>query len=108
MPALHQRLNGTHRLPPQREQRPHTDPPPVTPAPAGPLLLKSAEAARFLAIGERTLWQWTADGKIPCVKLPGGKSVRYDVRDLIAFVDGHKQHGPCAAGGGGGTPAGGA
>jgi predicted DNA-binding transcriptional regulator AlpA len=54
------------------------------------LLIKSPEAATFLGVGERTLWSLTAPrGPIPSVKI--GCSVRFDKRDLIAFVDAQKQ-----------------
>ena len=52
------------------------------------LLLDSRTAAKALSISERTLWQLSKDGEIPRVKI--GRSVRYDRRDLIAFIDGRK------------------
>jgi excisionase family DNA binding protein len=62
---------------------------PIRPAPDGaePLLL-TREAAAFLRISERKLWQLTRDGAVPCVRL--GRAVRYDRRDLIAFVEAMK------------------
>jgi excisionase family DNA binding protein len=56
-----------------------------------PLLLTSREAARFLHISGRKLWQLTADGAVPCVRL--GRAVRYDRRDLIALIDTMKRGG---------------
>ena len=51
-----------------------------------PLLLNSPAAARFLAIGQRTLWGLTSPrGPLPCVRI--GRAVRFDVRDLTAFAD---------------------
>ena len=47
-------------------------------------LLRPDEAARRLAISERSLWQLTKDEEIPCIRL--GRSVRYsadDLRDVI-------------------------
>ena len=84
-------LNGIY-------QQPQPAAAPANPADK-PLLLTRSQAAKFLGIGERTLWQLTADGKISCVKL-GYKLVRYDVRDLIAFVDRHKQRGRVEGGDG--------
>jgi excisionase family DNA binding protein len=51
-----------------------------------PLLLTLAEAAKLLAIGERTLWRLTDDGEIPVVRV-GRRGVRYDRRDLVAWID---------------------
>ncbi len=53
-----------------------------------PLLLRPPEAARVLAISERTLWQLTRDGVIPCVRI--GRSVRYDPRDLVEWIQKRK------------------
>lgn len=55
-----------------------------------PLLLKPRDAARLLAIGQRKLWELTACRDIPCVRI--GKAVRYDPRDLTAFIDQQKKH----------------
>jgi excisionase family DNA binding protein len=52
------------------------------------LLIIPREAAKALAISERTLWQLTKDGAIPCVRI--GRSVRYDLRDLRGWIDRHK------------------
>jgi excisionase family DNA binding protein len=60
----------------------------------GRLLLKPKEAAAALGISERTLWQLTKDGGIPSVLIGGGKDrqvVRYDPRDLQAWIDSKKQ-----------------
>jgi excisionase family DNA binding protein len=57
-----------------------------------PLLLTPPEAARLLAVSPRTLWQLTHDGGIPVVRF--GRAVRYDVRDLLAFIDRAKEGGP--------------
>ena len=52
------------------------------------LLLTAREAAESLAISERTLWDLTRRGEIPRLKI--GASVRYDLRDLQAFIDKRK------------------
>jgi excisionase family DNA binding protein len=52
------------------------------------LLIISREAAKALAISERTLWQLTKDGVIPCVRI--GRSVRYSPADLQAWIDRQK------------------
>ena len=53
------------------------------------LLLKSNEAAVALAVSPRTLWTKTKAGEIPVVRI--GRSVRYDPRDLQAWVDAQKK-----------------
>lgn len=40
------------------------------------LVLKPAEAARALGISPRLLWQLTADGVIPCMRVGTGKRKR--------------------------------
>ena len=58
------------------------------------LLLKSREAAEALGISERTLWELTARGEIPVIRIPGrgkeARSLRYDVEDLRAWIDRQK------------------
>ena len=49
------------------------------------LLLNPRDASKALAICERTLWKLMDDGDLPCLRI--GRSVRYDQRDLIAFID---------------------
>ena len=55
------------------------------------LLLKPAEAAKRLQIGERTLWRLTDAGEIPCIRI--GRSVRYDPADLRAWINAKKSPG---------------
>ena len=52
------------------------------------LLLKPDEAANALAICPRKLWALTDRGDIPCLRI--GRSVRYDPRDLTAWIDRQK------------------
>lgn len=49
-----------------------------------PLLLTSREAAKVLAVSERTLWTLTNTGEIPCVRM--NRSKRYSVSALQAWV----------------------
>jgi predicted DNA-binding transcriptional regulator AlpA len=55
--------------------------------PAAPrLLLTARDAARALAVSERTLWGLTQPrGPIPCVRV-GARSVRYSVADLEHWI----------------------
>lgn len=48
------------------------------------LLLTPREAAKALAICEKTLWSLTKRGELPAVRL--GRSVRYAISDLEAFI----------------------
>lgn len=41
------------------------------------LSLRPIEAAKMLSISPRTLWQWTVDGKIPCVRIGDGERKTY-------------------------------
>lgn len=47
-------------------------------------LIKSRDAAQYLCISERTLWQLSSDGKLPTVRI--GRMVRFDVADLNEFI----------------------
>lgn len=50
-----------------------------------PMLLTSEQAAAFLSMSERKLWDLGNSGEIP--RVMNGRSVRYDRRDLIAWID---------------------
>jgi excisionase family DNA binding protein len=52
-------------------------------------LLTYRDAAKVLAISERSLWQVAHDGLIPQVRI--GRSVRFDRADLMAFVGQQKE-----------------
>jgi len=47
-------------------------------------LLTAKNAAAYLAISERKLWDMTKTGEIPAVRL--GRAVRYDRSDLDSFI----------------------
>ncbi|HMO14420.1 MAG TPA: helix-turn-helix domain-containing protein [Pirellulaceae bacterium] len=51
-------------------------------------LLRPREAAEWLKISERSLWSLTQSNEIPSVRI--GRSVRYELADLIAFVESRK------------------
>lgn len=48
------------------------------------LLLTSKQAAKALQLSERTLWELTRRGEIKRLKI--NSSVRYDLKDLQAFI----------------------
>ena len=50
------------------------------------------DAAGYLSVCERTMWSLGAPhGPIPCVRI--GRAVRFDERDLDAFIEGQKIEG---------------
>ena len=53
-----------------------------------PILLKASEASRLLALSPRKLWELTNRKEIPSVRI--GRSLRYDRRDLMAWIEGLK------------------
>lgn len=60
------------------------------------LLLRPNEASRSLAISPRLLWSLTNSGQIPCVRI--GRAVRYDPRDLDAWISVQKSTAHAAQG----------
>lgn len=48
-------------------------------------LLRVKEAAKYLAVSDRTIWSLTKDGKLPAVKF--NRNVRYSIDDLQKFID---------------------
>src|SRR3954467_15660986 len=52
--------------------------------PRHPLLVDSHEAARLLAVSERTLWALTDAGEVRCLRL--GRAKRYAVAELERFI----------------------
>lgn len=51
-------------------------------------LLTAREAAIALSISERTLWNLTNRGDLPCIRL--GRSVRYSREDLLGWIEKQK------------------
>jgi excisionase family DNA binding protein len=49
------------------------------------LALRPREAAEALGISARTLWTWTKEGRVPCVRLGG--SIRYPVSCLTHWLE---------------------
>ena len=53
-----------------------------------PMALRSRDAAKALNISERTLWQYTKDGLIPCKRVGQRKTKMYSVVALEAWLAG--------------------
>lgn len=49
------------------------------------ILLRPREAAERLAISERKLWSLTQAGEIKAIRI--GRCVRYDLRDLLTWIE---------------------
>ena len=47
-------------------------------------LIKPKQAAQYLSICERKLWDLSSNDIIPVVRM--GRSTRYDIKDLDAFI----------------------
>jgi excisionase family DNA binding protein len=68
---------------------------PSAPTTLARLLLTRRQAAQTLAIGERTLWELTRSGAIPCLRI--GRAVRYSPLDLQAWIETRKHLGSTSA-----------
>lgn len=53
------------------------------------LLVSTREAAAMLGISPRSLWTITQAGDIPSIRI--GRSVRYSLDDIKAFIDSQRQ-----------------
>ncbi len=51
-------------------------------------LMKSKQAAEYLSICERKLWDLSKSGRIQVVRID--RSVRFDIADLDSFIKQHK------------------
>ena len=54
-----------------------------------PVLVTAREAARMLAVSERTLWTLADSGELPRVPI-GPRGYRFDVADLRAWIAAQK------------------
>ncbi len=55
-------------------------------------LLTVQEAARYLAVSVSTLYGWVWQRRVPFVKI--GRALRFDSRDLEAFVEANRHRPP--------------
>lgn len=51
-----------------------------------PMLLKPAEVAQILRVSTRTVRRYAADGRLPCRRVGPMGLLRFDVKDLAAFL----------------------
>ena len=49
-------------------------------------LLTPYEAAKFMGVHPKSLTRWAKQGRIPCIKTPGGHR-RYRLEDLLAAYE---------------------
>lgn len=54
-----------------------------------PQLVRGPDAARFLALSERKLWELTRSGSVPHIRI--GRSLRYDLDDLRRWIEQKKK-----------------
>lgn len=54
-------------------------------------LLTRQQVAEMLALSPRKVWLLGNCGELPCVRI--GRSVRFDLRDVEAFVESRKRKG---------------
>lgn len=54
-----------------------------------PQLVRSQDAARFLALSDRKLWELTRSGNVPHIRI--GRSLRYDLDDLRRWIEQQKK-----------------
>jgi excisionase family DNA binding protein len=55
-------------------------------------LLTAREVARCLAVSERTVWRWTAQGILPAPVHPSRRSTRWRASQLRHFLDSLSPH----------------
>lgn len=58
----------------------------IVPRPEKVELLDAYSLAKVLSVSVHTIRKWRADGRIPCYKL--GRSVRYDINEVITSMKG--------------------
>jgi len=66
-----------------------------TPDAPAPLLVTAPVAARMLSCCTKTLWALRRDGRLRAVHIgKGNGGIRFDVRDLDAFIEASKEGPP--------------
>jgi predicted DNA-binding transcriptional regulator AlpA len=62
----------------------------VEPTPRRTRLWSAREVATFLGMSLRWVRQAVSDGRLPCVRLPDARAVRFDVNVVKAWAAGHE------------------
>ena len=63
--------------------------------PLDALLICARDAARMLAVSERTLWDWTSPhGTLACVRRPGSGRVLYSLETLRRWIAEQEENPP--------------
>lgn len=57
-------------------------------------LLTAQEVADMLGVSERYVWKLGREGRLPRVKPPGSKYVRFKLEDVQAYIDAGTQEAP--------------
>ncbi|WP_078060487.1 helix-turn-helix domain-containing protein [Desulfotomaculum copahuensis] len=52
-------------------------------------LLNVKELTGYLKVSERTIFQWRKEG-LPCIKFQGRRIVRYDMDEVMKWLDNRK------------------
>ena len=55
-----------------------------------PRLWTAQQAAAYLGVRPSWVYEATREGRIPCVRLPGGKHLRFLQEDLDAWISEHR------------------
>jgi len=66
------------------------------PEPKVERLFTTKEVARLTASSRPTVMRWIIQGRLPAIKLGGGKTWRVRESDLAAFINGKPEEGPCS------------
>jgi excisionase family DNA binding protein len=87
--AVGDRSSGYRLLSARRDMSPETEA--IMANENSALLMTSRDAAKALAVSERTLWGLTQAGELRCVRI--GRAVRYDPDDLKEWIKAKKSKG---------------
>ena len=52
-------------------------------------LMTVSDVARFLGLHEKTVYEWAARGRLPCVRI--GSRIRFDPRDIDRWLSARKE-----------------
>ena len=55
-------------------------------------ILTTAETAELLKVDEQTVRRWAKVGRIPALKLPGGRDWRFEKTNIMLWMQGEGNH----------------